>query len=229
MKKWLDSLFDALFPRQCMVCGRRLSISESFLCISCFRALPVMRHITEPLNKTEQLLFNVPAVISAFSYFRYQKESNYRHLLFHLKYYNHPEVGRFLARCAANSLISQGFFSGIDLIVPVPLSTKKKRKRGYNQCDYLALGIADATGISIQRDSITRTVSNSSQTKKSRFQRWENAEGLFQINSPSKLQGKHILLVDDVITTGATISSLAQTISDSVPVRISVFTLALSE
>lgn len=226
---WLSSLFDALFPRHCMVCGRRVSISEFYICISCFRALPIMNFKRERLNKTELLLIGVPSITRAVSYLIYQKESNYRELLFHLKYYNHPEVGRYLAHCAANTLIPQGFFSDIDLIVPVPLSAKKKRKRGYNQCDFLAMGIADATGIAINTDSITRTISNTSQTKKGRFQRWKNSEGIFQINSTSQLKGKHILIVDDVITTGATITSLVETITESVQVQISIFTLALSE
>ena len=121
-----------------------------------------------------------------------------------------------------------GFFDGIELIVPLPLSRKKRRKRGYNQCDYIAEGISQVTGIPVLTDAVKRIKSNETQTHKNRNERWENVEGIFSLRSPEKLEGRHVLLIDDILTTGATLSSCASSIKSGCNCRISIFTLAYS-
>ena len=122
--------------------------------------------------------------------------------------------------------MERGFFDGIDCIVPLPLSKKKLRKRGYNQCDYIAGGISRATGIPIIKDAVKRTTANETQTHKNRDERWKNVEGIFTLSDATKLEGRHILLIDDILTTGATLASCAKTIEDGCNCRISIFTLA---
>ena len=224
----LSSVADVLMPRFCMVCGRRLSIGERNVCVACTLKMPLMKYRQGEFNATEQLLVSELELVRAASYMSYYKESNYSRILYHLKYYGHPDVGFQLSRNAALQLDREHFFDGIDMIVPVPLSRRKYRKRGYNQCDYIAAGISDVTGIPVRNDIVRRNLSNSAQARKGLFQRWDNAVNLFGVSDRDALQGRHVLLVDDVITTGATLSSLIDTMSAAADIRVSVFTLAIA-
>ena len=138
---WIDDLKDLLFPRYCKVCGRRLMKSERHLCLYCLLELPRTHYERNPNNLLMQHFMEWPEVVHATAYLYYHKEGKYSSLIHHLKYYDHPEVGTYLGRLAATELKASGFFESIDLIVPVPLSKKKFRKRGYNQCDDIARGI----------------------------------------------------------------------------------------
>lgn len=220
---------DALLPRFCKVCGRRLSVCEQHLCAVCFLKMPYITYSKSEASPAERLLAGETELVRAASLFRYDKESEYRKVIYHLKYYGHPDVGRALGRLAAVRLMREDFFAGIDIIVPVPLARRKQRRRGYNQCDYIASGISDVTGIPIEKNAVSRSVSNQVQAKKGRMQRWSNAEGIFRVRNAGLLQGKHILIVDDVVTTGSTVYSLMDTVTAAADVRISVFTLGLSE
>lgn len=126
----------------------------------------------------------------------------------------------------AEELKATNFFDGIDLIVPIPLSRKKKRQRGYNQSDWIAWGISESTGIPTDTDSVQRNISNPSQTALNNQQRRENVRDIFAVRHPENLESRHILLVDDVITTGATMLSCAETIARTCNIRISVLSLA---
>ena len=170
-----------------------------------------------------------PEVVRTTAYFYYYKEGQYSSLIHHLKYYDHPEVGTYLGRLAANELKASGFFDDIDLIVPVPLSKKKHRRRGYNQCDYIARGISEITGIPIHTDCIERMIDTDTQTHKDRKERWKNTEGIFHVVKTEELKGKHLLLVDDVVTTGATLHACISALLTIPSVRISVFALAATK
>ncbi|MBQ3121797.1 MAG: ComF family protein [Bacteroidaceae bacterium] len=126
-----------------------------------------------------------------------------------------------------NGTVKRGFFKEIDVIIPVPLSKEKRRLRGYNQCDYIARGLSEATGIPIDTSSVIRHIANETQTHKQREARWKNVESVFSVTSPESLKGKHILLVDDVVTTGATLSSCGKSILAATPdARLSIFALS---
>ena len=224
--KWIDDLKDLLFPRYCKVCRRRLAHSERQLCLSCLMKLPRTHYERTPDNKLMQHFMEWPEVVRATAYFYYYKEGRYSSLIHHLKYHDHPEVGTDLGRLAATELQACGFFEGIDLIVPVPLSKKKKRQRGYNQCDYIARGISQIIGIDIHTRCIERAVDTDTQTHKGRTERWKNAEGIFRVVAPKALTGKHLLLVDDVATTGATLHACISALLTVPNVRITVFALA---
>ncbi|MBR4312842.1 MAG: ComF family protein [Bacteroidaceae bacterium] len=224
--QWINDLKELLFPRYCKVCRRRLMQSEQHLCINCLLDLPRTHYEREPNNLLMQHLMEWPEVIRATAYFYYYKEGKYSSLIHHLKYYDHPEVGTYLGRLAATELKASGFFDGIDLIIPVPLSKKKQRQRGYNQCDYIARGISEITGIIICTDCIERSINTDTQTAKGRIERWKNTEGIFRITNAETLKGKHILLLDDVATTGATLHACISTLLTVPGVRVSVFALA---
>ncbi len=223
--KWIDDLKELLFPRYCKVCRRRLMHSEQHLCIHCLLELPRTHYERDPNNLLMQHFMEWPEVIRATAYFYYYKEGEYSSLIHHLKYKDHPEVGTYLGRIAAMELKASGFFDGIDLIIPVPLSKKRYRQRGYNQCDYIAKGISKVTSIDISNKSIERMVNTDTQTAKGRMDRWKNTEGIFRIKDATTLTGKHILLVDDVATTGATLHACTSALLTVPGVRVSVFAL----
>lgn len=224
--KWIDDLIELLFPRYCKVCGRRLVRSEQHLCIGCLLELPRTHYEQEPNNLLMQHFMEWPEVVRATAYFYYHKEGKYSELIHHLKYYDHPETGTFLGRLSATELKDSGFFEDINIIVPVPLSKKKFKKRGYNQCDYIAQGISEATGIAIESHCIERIVDNDTQTRKGLHERWKNTEGIFRITNSDAIKGRHILLIDDVATTGATLHACIAAILTVPHVRVSVFALS---
>ena len=178
-------------------------------------------------GEIEKLFWGIVDIERAASYMYYRKGSPYNRLIHYLKYKERKGVGVRMAQAAANELLPTGFFDGIELIVPLPLSKKKLRKRGYNQCNYIAQGIANVTGIVIEKSAVERTRANESQTHKNRDERWKNVQGIFAVRNIDVLRGKHILLVDDVLTTGATLASCASAIV-ATGCKVSIFTLAYS-
>ena len=227
--KWISDLKELLFPRYCKVCGQRLMQNEQHLCINCLLDLPRTHYEREPNNALMQHFMEWPEVVRATAYFYYHKEGQYSSLIHHLKYHDHPEVGTYLGRLAANELRTSGFFEGIDLIATVPLSKKKFRQRGYNQCDYIARGISEITGIALCNNCVKRAIDTDTQTHKGRSDRWKNTEGIFHVVKPEELKGKHILLVDDVATTGATLHACVASLLATPGVRISIFALTKAE
>lgn len=227
------SLVEMLFPRRCPVCGGRI-LGESCICTMCMSKLPRTLYHLRRGNKLEQRFYGTVPVERATGYFFYTTESPYHQILHQLKYYGHTEMGIYMGHCMATHLMADGgdFLEGIDCIVPVPLSKARKQKRGYNQSELLAQGISQVADIPVRNEIVCRVVDNPTQTHLSNIERWENVKGIFEI-SPSAmhlLKGKHILLVDDVTTTGATLTSCAQTIFASVPdCRISIAVLAVAD
>ncbi len=223
------AIVDLLLPRYCKVCGRRLDTGEEHLCVPCLLGMPRMDYDPAEISPAERLLLTERPLVRAASYMMYEKESDYRRILYHLKYYGHPSVGSWMAETAARELARKGFFDGIGLIVPVPLSKRKRRRRGYNQCTYIAQGISRVTGLEIEENAVCRSSGGVRQAGLGKYQRWGNADGIFSVACPQRLEGCHILIVDDVLTTGATLCSMISAIAQAVPdIRVSVFTLALA-
>ena len=206
-----------------MVCNELLSPQERDICLDCMSKLPKIEKLH--LEEIEKVFWGKVEIERATSYIYYHKNSPYNNVIHYLKYKNRPEPGERLAFIAAKEIAETGFFDGIDAIVPLPLSKKKLKERGYNQCDYIAAGISRATGIPVLKGAVVRTTANETQTHKNRDERWKNVEGIFALDRPQDIEGKHVLLVDDILTTGATLASCAKTIQAGCNCRISVFTL----
>lgn len=222
--KWISDLIDLIFPRTCVVCGELLSPQEKDICINCLSTLPKIEKIH--LDEIEKSFWGKVEIERATSFMYYHKNSPYNNLIHRLKYKNRPDTGDRLAFLAAKEIAESGFFDDIDAIVPLPLSKRKMRQRGYNQCDYIAKGLSRATGIPVIKNAVKRLKSNETQTHKSRDERWQNVEGIFALSDTALLDGKHILLIDDILTTGATLASCAKSIQEGCQCKISIFTLA---
>jgi len=176
----------------------------------------------------EQLFFGRVPIERACALFEFKKGSNYQHILHELKYRGQKKLGEYTGKLLATSLKQDEIINSADFICPVPLHPKKERKRGYNQSYHIALGLSNILGIPVDNTNLYRNTHTSTQTRKSRWERWKNVEAIFEIRDPQKLNGKHIILVDDVVTTGATLEACAVAILSQCDARISVLTLAIA-
>lgn len=224
---WNDFL-RLLFPETCAVCGKPLIKSEQLICLHCLYKLPRTDFHTDRDNKVELRLRGKIAVEAASSFFYFNKGSEFRHLIHLLKYKDQKEIGQILGRQAAFALKRDGIFADVDCIVPIPLHKKRERKRGYNQAEWIAKGLSEILEIPVETHGIHRIKTTKTQTRKSVWDRWLNVQEIFGITDIEAIRGKHILIVDDVLTTGATIESCATTLLEIEGVKISVFTLAVA-
>lgn len=190
--------------------------------------IPRTNYHLKPDNQVAQLFWGRCMIERAAAFSFYTKDSRIRKLIHQLKYKGIKEVGIELGRIYGLSLRASGFLDGIDLMIPVPLHKSKKRKRGFNQSELICNGISDVTGLTIDTKSLLRGSVTKTQTKKSRYDRWTNVEGIFRVTDQERLKGKHILIVDDVITTGSTIEACVNEILKIENSRVSVAALAFS-
>ncbi|MGL5272487.1 MAG: ComF family protein [Phocaeicola sp.] len=190
--------------------------------------LPRIRQQWHEGNELEKDLWGKLPLVRATAYLNYSKGGDVRKVLYELKYYKNSNIGKWLGKCMAQELIPLGFFETVDYIIPVPLHIKREKQRGYNQSLMLAQGIAAKTNIPILSNILTRTTFNETQTHKGLYERWINVQNLFSLLPQDKLNNKHILLIDDVFTTGATIVACADAFSNIKNLRISVLTLAFA-
>jgi ComF family protein len=221
--------FHLIFPDNCLACGGHLRYSERILCTACLLDIPLVRLADSEDNSFEQLFIGQIPYERVTAFFYYTKKNKYANLMHELKYKGNQQAGIFLGELFGNHLKNTGFTNDIDCIVPVPLHAKRKRTRGYNQSEILAQGIANSTSLPICANAVERSVNTETQTKKNKEERKQNVANIFTVSNPQLLQGKHILLLDDVITTGATTISCAETIFNQVKnVRISIAGVALA-
>ncbi len=221
--KDFTSLF---FPNYCLACNNTLVKGEEIVCTMCIAEMPQNNHHLDHENSLHaRLVFRIP-VIYAMAFLKFAKNSRVQHLLHALKYKNHPEIGVFLGKVYGSKLIDAGFSSEFDLILPIPLHASRRRKRGYNQSEKFAEGLSKKLDIPFSDTLLERTINTQTQTKKSRLNRWENVSDVFLLKDSSVIKGKHILLVDDVITTGATIEACGQTLLNNGCSKLSIACLA---
>ena len=224
----MKNVLNFLFPRYCWICGKRLQIGEKHLCVQCLLNLPLTHYHSQLSNPMEQLFWGLIPIECANAFFFYEKEGRVSQILYHIKYYNHPEVGEYIAETMSVEQLS--FFKDIDYVIAVPINKIRKRKRGYNQSDYLARGISKATGIPVLDKVLSRVVSTDTQTRKNRQERAENVFSAFTLHpsfSIDQLRNKHVLLVDDVCTTGATLKAAAEPLCKVPGIRISILSMAV--
>lgn len=223
---WND-LLNLFFPRTCLTCGSPLMESEEQICLKCLCDLPYTNFHKSIDNRVSQLFYWCPSFQKATAFFFYEKGGHVQRLIHELKYHDNPEIGRLLGRLAAKNIQAESpFFESVDLLLPIPLHPKRQRKRGYNQAEKIAQGIHEITHLPIDTKSVIRIIGNESQTHKQPYERAQNVCSIFKIQDMESLRDRHVLLIDDVITTGSTLNSLCQTLVEVPGIRFSIFSLS---
>ena len=224
---WMYDFYNLLLPELCPVCKNVLMRNEGIICTSCNYNLPRTRFRCYQNNPVSQLFWGRVMVENANAYFHYQKGSLYQHLIRDLKYHGRTDIGIAFGRMMGDDLRGSDFTSA-DLILPVPLHPRKKRERGYNQSDFIAAGLSECLGIPYHTDLLVRSAESLTQTHQSRVQRWQNVENIFSFNDPASIENLHILLVDDVVTTGATLEACSASILGVNGARVSIATIGFT-
>lgn len=222
----LKSLINLLFPRTCAACGTLLLEGEDTVCTTCRYLLPKTGYENNPNNPLAQMFFGQMPFKAVMAEFFFSKTGKVQHLIHGLKYHHCRENGIFLGQEIGKSLLKAHDYQGVDCIIPIPLHPKKEKIRGYNQSHIIAEGISEIMNIPIAEKCLVRSVFTDTQTKKSREDRYQNVKDIFEVRNPSQLAGKHVLLVDDVLTTGATLMSAGKALMQVEGIKISVATVA---
>jgi ComF family protein len=229
LQTWINDFLNLFFPNNCAACGNALQQQEQILCIKCEFKLPVTGFHQHRENPVSEVFWGRADLETATSFLFFNKGGQVQKLVHLLKYNRKKEVGLFLGKRLGIQLNDSPLYSSVDMIVPVPLHPKKQHKRGFNQSTVIALGISEATGKPVDCDNLVRLVHTDSQTKKSRYSRWENVKDVFDLQRPEEFVGKHILLIDDVLTTGATLEACADKLMEVEGVRLSAATIAYAQ
>lgn len=225
----IKDFFNLFFPNICPLCGLNMSNSDKIFCFACKNNLPKTNyHLYPDDNNIHQIFWGRTEIKYAFAFCYYTKALKIQKIIHLLKYKNKPEIGEEMGRIYAQYLIEKDFIKEIDYIIPVPLHSKKKRKRGYNQSETFANGLSEITKIPVENEILIRNIYTETQTKKSRLKRWENVKEIFELSNPEKIKNKHILIVDDVITTGSTIEACVNEIKKAENVTVSVASIAVA-
>ncbi len=206
----LSSIHNLIFPRTCCICGARLVAGHEPVCPACNLQLRRTGHAWQPAdNVMARLFWRRAPVRRAAAWIYYRPMSQDSKIIYRLKYGQSPETGWELGEMAAREMADAGFFEGVELIVPVPLTRSRQRQRGYNQSTAIARGVEHATGLPVAPRALVRRSFHESQTHLDAFLRMENVHEAFAMRQPARVRGRNVLLVDDVCTTGATLTACA--------------------
>lgn len=229
LARGLNNILELFYPALCVACENRLVTQEKFLCIECWHDLPVTNFHFDAKNKVAQLFWGRVQIENATAFFAYNKGSRYQHLIHFIKYKGLKELGFATGQRFGTALAASPEFNSVDFIVPVPLHPKKQKLRGYNQSEWIAKGISESLKKPVSGDNLQRNLHTATQTRKNRYERWENVENIFEVIRPEQFAGKHILLIDDVVTTGSTLESCAFQLLQIENVKVSIATLAFAD
>lgn len=219
---------DLAWPRLCPLCGRPLLAEETVLCLNCLYELPKTNQHSFSDNKAAERFWGKIPFEKVGTGYHYLKESKMQKAMEALKYKGEKELGEYLACEAGYRLKPMGFFENLDYVVPVPLHPSRQKKRGYNQSEWIARGLSKVSGLQMDVSHLHRSAHNPTQTTKSLWDRWQNVQTLFGVRHPEELAGKHLLIVDDVLTSGSTLEACGQVLLTIPNVQISFFALALA-
>jgi ComF family protein len=228
LKRYILDFLDLIYPNPCLACGESLVGNEATLCTTCRVQLPRTDAHIVSIESLENKFAGKVAVDGVFSFLKFEKKGKIQRLLHALKYQNRPEVGVFLGQLYGQELRKAGFDSAFDLILPVPLHPRKLAQRGYNQSSMFAEGLSEGLQIAWANDVLTRTKFTETQTHKNRFERFENVADIFAITDLARVSGQRVVLVDDVITTGATLESAIATLWQANARQVWVLTIAVA-
>ena len=227
IKNNFENVFHLFFPNPCLGCGKQLFNGEEILCMVCESELHITPFHQHQYNFVSEKFVGRAKVENATSMLLFAKEGMVQHLMHLLKYQNKPEVGIYLGKKYGELIKKESAYQHIDCIVPVPLHEEKKAKRGYNQSEYFAIGLGEAMNTPVLANGLKRLNLKESQTRKKKFERWKNVEHDFDCLDESLLENKHILLVDDVLTTGATLDACCSVLNQIKNVKVSIATIAV--
>jgi ComF family protein len=226
--QFIQDFTHLFFPHICAGCGTDVIGAKSVLCIKCVNQLPKTNFHLHAENQVEKIFRGRLPVKLATSFCYFSKDSLIQRLLHQLKYKGNKEVGYFAGRMMGLALRESELYNCIDALIPLPLFASREKKRGYNQAAILCEGISSTTGIPVLKNIITRTSSTETQTNKNRIERWLNMEGRFELTNPEAVMNKHVLLVDDVLTTGATLEACGMELLKGENTAVSISTLAFT-
>ena len=222
LTRWIDPVFWLYFPKNCPACGRPLRLFGANICGRCSQNLPETHFFEAPNNPIEKIFYGRLPIQTGAAAWYFHKNSALQALLFQLKYKSNKEVGLFIGKQMGALLAASERFASIDALVPVPLHPQALSKRGFNQAALICEGIGQVWHKPVLTGAIARTKHTSTQTKQTRAERWDNMENAFTIKDPTSIKGKHLLIIDDVITTGATIEACGKTLLSIAGVKVSV-------
>lgn len=224
----LGSILEFIFPRKCHICGVTLGDTERYICATCLSRMPRTLFHRQPDNAMEQRFMGQFPYRQATGHFFYSRGSELAVLMHDLKYHRFPGLARYLGEVVATELLPTGFLSDIDVMVPVPMHPLKQARRGYNQTIEIARGISRVTSIEVAQN-LHAVKSHRTQTSMTLEQRLKNTQGVFGVRRPDELDGKGVLLIDDVCTTGATLSAAATALTEACPnIELSLLTLGVT-
>lgn len=221
-----NGIAELLFPKHCLGCGTDIISDHQLICLKCNHELPVTQFHLHANNPVEKIFWGRIPLVSAASLLYFTKNSVLQHLLHQLKYRGNKDIGYFLGQKMGEAFVQSDRFSRANGLVALPLFPSKEKKRGYNQAAVICEGFSAATGIPFLNDVVTRTVFTETQTHKGRIERWQNMEGRFEVTNRSVLENKNIILIDDVVTTGATLEACGHELAKVTGLQLSIATLA---
>ena len=226
MKSILTDFLSLIYPELCYACGQGLLKQEKCLCTFCKYHLPKTEYHRDEHNPISKLFWGRVNIHSAAAFYHFEKGGKVQALIHHLKYKGREEIGTTLGNSFGRELRESMLYKGIDIVLPVPLHPKRLKQRGYNQSDSFAKGLAQGLNAEFAADKLCRIVNTSTQTYRSRFDRWTNMHSVFGLRSPNYIDGAHVLLADDVITTGSTLEACAEVLHLVPNVKVSIAAIA---
>jgi len=226
---YLADFVGLLFPQLCPACGASLMAGEEVICTDCRFTLPFTNFHLQPDNIVARQFWGKVELQGAYALYYFAKGGKVQNLMHHFKYKGMQEIGVLLGNIAGEQLAKSDIFSSVDIIIPVPLHKKRLKERGYNQSTCFADGLAQRLTAVVDDGNLVRVKSTETQTHKSRFSRFENMQEVFAVSDPEKLNGKHVLLVDDVVTTGSTLEACSLQLLKVDGLKLSIATIAYAE
>ncbi len=215
LRDFKRALMHLAFPHVCTGCGSDCLEADIYLCLRCQLLLPETHFHLHADNSMEKAFWGRVPIVAATAQYYFSNKSLMQHLLHEFKYRKHVKLGFYLGQLMGYALLESGRFNSIDSIVPLPLHPKKQSRRGFNQAEILSNGIAGILEKPVLTEAVMRTTDVESQTRKSRIERWQNMDGIFKLKDDSLIKEQHVLLVDDVMTTGATLEACSGILLDS--------------
>ncbi|MFD1161506.1 MULTISPECIES: ComF family protein [Hwangdonia] len=224
----LQSVINLFFPKVCYACLNLLEDNADTICIDCRHDLPVTNFHFDDNDAVKKVLYGRAKVENGTALFRFEKKGLVQHLIHGLKYKGYDNIGYFLGNWLGGELKTVDNYSTIDVVIPVPLHKNKLKKRGFNQVAKFGQQIAKALNTDYRDDVLVKITNTKSQVDKKRFARWNNNDELFTLQKASAIENKHILLVDDIITTGATLEACIAVLNQAKNTKISIATMAIA-